>query len=116
MSIEGPEVIYGRLLEAAHISGYSFERACAELDWLLEEDRWRQINGFNHINDFLQTIDLSPFKIESSQRKALAKKLEALQATQRPIAKALGTTQKTISQDLTDTKVSHEPALPKKTV
>jgi hypothetical protein len=37
---ETPNIVYGRLLESAHISGYSFERVCAELEWLLEEDRW----------------------------------------------------------------------------
>lgn len=32
--------IYGRLKEGAHFAGYSFERACTHLEWLLEGDRW----------------------------------------------------------------------------
>ena len=109
MSIEDPKVLYGRLLESVSISGYSFERACAELDVLLDEDRWRLTGDFEHINDFLATIDLSSFKIESSQRKALAKKLAALQGTQRPIAKVLGVGQTTVNRDLTDSNESPTP-------
>jgi hypothetical protein len=57
-----------RLLESAHSSSYSFERVCAELEWLLEEDHWKQVGpGYEHINDFLQTIDLSPFNLSSEQ-------------------------------------------------
>ena len=63
-----------RLLESAHISGYSFERVCAELEWLLEEEHWKQVGlGYEHINDFLQTIDLSPFNLSSEQHRPLAK-------------------------------------------
>jgi hypothetical protein len=34
---------YGALLEGVHIAGYTFERACAKLEWLLEADRWRRL-------------------------------------------------------------------------
>ena len=61
---EKPDAMHGRLLEAVHISGYSFERACKELEWLLEENRWKQCGkGFDNIDDFLLTIDFSDFKI-----------------------------------------------------
>jgi hypothetical protein len=33
---ENPDIVYGRLLESAHISSYSFERVCSELEWLLK--------------------------------------------------------------------------------
>lgn len=92
--------MHGRLLEAVHVSGYSFERACADLEWLLEEDRWRKCgNGFEDIRDFLGTVDLSPFNIESSHRKRLAKRLQELEASQRSTAKVLGVSEATIARD-----------------
>jgi len=33
---EKPDIVYGRLLESAHISGYGFECMTDELEWLLE--------------------------------------------------------------------------------
>jgi N6-adenosine-specific RNA methylase IME4 len=99
--IETPDITYGRLLESVHNSGYSFERFCSELDSLLTKDRWKQVSpGFNNINDFVATINLSQFNMEATQRKALVKKLDALKATQRPIAKALGVGKGTIDRDL----------------
>jgi hypothetical protein len=104
---ESPQTKHGRVMEAVHISGYSFARACTDLEWLLEDDRWKQCgNGFGDINAFLATVDLSPFKIEASHRKKLAKRLEELQASQRATAKALGVDQSTINKDLRDEKSS----------
>ena len=58
MSHETPNTVHGRLLEAVHLSGYSFERACSELEWLLDENRWKELgDGFEDINAFLKTID-----------------------------------------------------------
>lgn len=100
---ESPQTMHGRLLEAVHVSGYSFERACSELEWLLEEERWKQCGeGFDDINLFLGTIDLSPFKIEASHRKSLAKKLADLEASQRATAKAIGVDPMTVNRDLKD--------------
>ncbi len=98
---ETPNTVHGRLLEAVHISGYSFERACSELEWLLEEDRWQQIGGgFDDINAFLSTIDLSEFRIAIDQRKKLAKRLQEIEASQRATAKMLGVDEGTIRGDL----------------
>ena len=98
---ETPETVHGRLLEAVHISGYSFERACSELDWLLQDDRWQKVGGgFDDINAFLSTIDLSEFRIAIDQRKKLAKQLQDIEASQRATAKMLGVDEGTIRGDL----------------
>ncbi len=98
---ETPETVHGRLLEAVHISGYSFERACSELDWLLQDDRWQKVGGgFDDINAFLSTIDLSEFRIAIDQRKKLAKQLQDIEASQRATAKMLGVDESTVRADL----------------
>lgn len=77
-----------------------------ELEWLLDEDRWQQVGpGYQHINNFLKTIDLSPFNMEATQRKALAKRLEELQASQRATARALGVSHTTIQKGLHGNKL-----------
>jgi N6-adenosine-specific RNA methylase IME4 len=99
--IETPNTVHGRLLEAVHISGYTFERACAELEWLLDENRWRAVaDGYDDINAFLSTIDLSDFRIAIEQRKPLARRLAELKATQRATARLLGVDEGTIRNDL----------------
>ena len=98
---ETPNTVHGRLLEAVHISGYSFERACSELEWLLDEDRWKNIgHGYDDINAFLTTIDLSEFRIAIDQRKKLAKRLKDIEASQRATAKVLGVDETTVRRDL----------------
>ncbi len=94
--------MYGHLLEAAHISGYSFARACSELEDLLDEDRWKECgNGFEKIDDFLATIDFSEFKMAIGQRKKITKKIKEIEgATQRAIGGALGVTPMTVGRDI----------------
>ena len=41
-----PLKAYGRLTEGLHIAGYTFERACTNLEWLLEEDRFQRCGNF----------------------------------------------------------------------
>lgn len=99
--VETPNTVHGRLLEAVHISGYTFERACGELEWLLDEDRWKYVGGgFDDINSFLGTIDFSEFRIAIDQRKKLAKRLQAIEASQRATAKVLGVGKDTVARDL----------------
>ena len=100
--IEKPDTVHGRLLESAHIAGYTFERAFSELDWLLEGDRWKTVsNGFEDIDAFLATIkDFSEFKIDAPRRKKIAKKLDDLRATQRATARVLGVDHRTVGRDL----------------
>lgn len=107
MSVESPETVHGRLLEAVHLSGYSFTRACDELLWLLDDDRWRQVGGgFENVNGFLATIDFSDLKIAVEQRKALAKRLAEIEASQRATARALGVSHEQIRRDLGVTSVT----------
>lgn len=100
---ERPDTVHGRLLEAVHLSGYTMERACGELDWLLTDDRWQQVGGgYSDVNAFLATIDLSDFKLAVDQRRELSRKLTGLQASQRATAKALGVAVGTVNGDVND--------------
>lgn len=99
---EAPSIVYGRLAEAVHVAGYTFERAWHQLEWLLEEHRWQQVGpGYSDINAFLATITL-PEGVTPERRKTVAARIKALQpeASQRKIAGALGVDQKTVSNDL----------------
>lgn len=103
---ETPDTVHGRLLESAHYLGYSAERACQELLWLLEDERWQKISGIEDASAFIKTIDFSDFKLAIEDRKKIAKKLTDLGATQRESAKALGTTEATINRDLNNKPVT----------
>jgi len=98
---EKSDTVHGRLLEAVHISGYSFERACRELEYLLEDNRWKVCGpGFDRIDDFLATVNFSEFKIAVEQRKKLAKKLTDLRANQSAVARLIGVNEITIRRDI----------------
>ena len=94
--------IYGRLKEGAFIAGFSFERACGHLEWLLEEDRWKLDGRYDDVNKFLESIKLDQFRIAVDQRKRLANRIKELQpaASQRAIAKVVGVTNVTVHRDL----------------
>jgi len=97
VSVEQPNIVYGRLLEAAHISGYGFERMTDELEWLLEGDRWQHVGpGYTDINVFLRSIDLSAFNLGEKQK--LHKRIKELQpaATATAIAGATGSPERTV--------------------
>lgn len=110
-----PDMAYGRLLEAAHVSGYTFERVCGELEWLLTEERWRQLGpGYADINAFLRSIDFSAFNLQE-KRPELVQRIKALQpgASNRAIAEAIGVSRMTINRDIqpgTDVPVAAEGA------
>jgi N6-adenosine-specific RNA methylase IME4 len=111
--IETPDQVHGRLMESMHLSGYGFERAMSEFEWLLDADRWRRVGGgFDDINAFLATINLSRFKHTVDQRKGLAQRLEALQASQRATARTLGVNNATVSRDLAVANATHETGAP----
>jgi phage N-6-adenine-methyltransferase len=104
---ETPNTVHGRLLEAVHISGYTFERAYSELGWLLDDDRWKTVgDGFDDINAFLGTVNLSEFRIGVEQRQKLARRLREIEASQRATARLLGVSQPTVLRALNDTNVS----------
>jgi len=111
---ETPDTVHGRLIESVHISGYSFERANQEFEWLLEEGRWKKIGqGYDDIDKFIATIDFSEFKISIENRKKISKKLADLRATQRAAAKMLGVGVATVNRDTNpvpnETKPEPEP-------
>jgi len=98
---EAPNTVHGRLLESVHLSGYSFERACAELEWLLDDDRWKRVgSGFDDIEAFLATLNFSALKGAVEQRKKIAKRLADLAASQRQTARLLGVDKETVARDL----------------
>lgn len=105
---EHPKTVHGRLMESAHISGYSFERACSELESLLEDDRWKEL-GFETGGEFYDSIMglFKPFRMSVEQRKPLAQKLSKI-GSQRAVAGVLGVDHKTISNDLRDGENSPE--------
>lgn len=96
---ESPDIVYGRLLESAHISGYGFERMVDELEWLLDGDRWTKVGpGYRDVNEFLRSVDLSAFRIDD--KKKLHRRIKELQpkATERAIAKATGAPKSTVHE------------------
>lgn len=114
-AIERPDTVHGRLMEAVHISGYSLERALSELEWLLDDDRWKSVGGgYTDINAFLATIDFSSFRIAVKERKKLAKRLETLEATAGATARMLGVSDQTIYNDTNNLDRSRKK--PEKTV
>ena len=98
---EAPNIVYGRLLESAHITGYGFERMTRELELLLSGDDWRQVGpGFADVNVFLRSIDLSAFNLEDKAR--LHKRIKELQpkASVRAIGKATGSSKSQTHRDI----------------
>lgn len=94
---ESPEVLYGRILESAHISGYGFERMTRELETLLSGDAWRKVGGgFEDVNAFLKSIDLSAFNL--GDKKKLHNRIKELQpkASTRAIGQMTGTPHTTV--------------------
>jgi hypothetical protein len=93
---------YGALREGVFIAGFSFERACAKLEWLLQQDRWRGVgDGFDNVNKFMASIRLDSFRTVAEQRKRIAQRIKELQpkASNRQIAKSLGVGRRTVDRD-----------------
>lgn len=102
---------------SAHISGYSFERVCTELEWLRDEDRWAQIGpGYERFDDFAATIDLTAFNMQAASRKRLSRRLTELGASTRTAGRALGVSSETVRRDtkpdVTATNVADPPPPP----
>jgi N6-adenosine-specific RNA methylase IME4 len=93
---------YGALREGVFIAGFSFERACSKLEWLLQQDRWRGVgDGFDDVNKFISSIKLDSFRTVAEQRKRIALRIKQLQpkVSNRQIAKALGVGSSTVDRD-----------------
>jgi phage N-6-adenine-methyltransferase len=107
---EKPDIVYGRLLEAAHISGYGFDRMTDELLWLLDGDHWRHVGpGYSNVNEFLRSIDMSAFNI--ADKVTLHRRIHELQptATERAIGQATGTPKSTVHRDLAPDGATNTP-------
>jgi hypothetical protein len=93
---------YGRLREGLHLTGYSFERACEHLEWLLVDDRWALGGRFADVNVFMDSIRLDQFRAVAEQRKRIALRIKELQpdVSNRRIASALGVSHQTVNNDL----------------
>jgi hypothetical protein len=83
--------VYGKLHEGMHIAGYTFERACSYLEWLLKEDRWK-LGCFTDVNAFLASLRMDEFQATVEQRKRIGKLIKDLQpdVSNRQIAKTVG--------------------------
>jgi N6-adenosine-specific RNA methylase IME4 len=104
---------YGRLKEGVHIAGYTFERACHELEWLIADDyRWKVCSnkGFTNINDFIRSIQLDDLRPVAEARKRIAKRIKELQpqVSNRAIAGALGVDEGTIRGDIAENSAPGE--------
>ncbi len=99
--METPDIVHGRLLESAHISGYTFKRASKKFKSLLENDEWKEVSpGFDDIDKYIATIDFSEFKMAIEERKEISKLLAEKRATQRAAARLLGVGVGTINRDI----------------
>jgi hypothetical protein len=93
---------YGRLTEGIHLAGYTFERACTHLEWLLDGDRWKGCGDFADVNAFLDSVRLDQFRTVAETRKRIAERIKALQpaASNRQIARTLGVAPATVNRDV----------------
>ena len=100
--VQEPEA-YGKLQEGLHIAGYTFERVCTHLEWLLEDnERWKLGGRFNDINAFMDSLRLGAFKQPTEQRRRIAARIKALQpgVSNRQIARTLGVDETTVRRDV----------------
>lgn len=105
---ETPNTVHGRLLESAHIAGYTFKRAWDELKWLLQEDRWKEL-GFKDGAEFAESIYglFAEFKGTIDQRKEVADAIAGI-ANQRSAAKVLGVSESAVSRKFAGAKPKAE--------
>jgi hypothetical protein len=94
---------YGALKANLHVAGYTFERACQQLKFLIAEDRWKRCGaGFDHPKEFIASISLEQLRPTVEQRRDLAKfiKAELPAVSNRDIGKAVGASHTQINRDL----------------
>ncbi len=113
--MESAEVRYGRLLEAAEISGYTVQRAYEVTTEMLESGDWQKL-GFRKIDDFIRSIPFGSLGPPESLRKSYERLANDHGATQRAIGDSAGVSAATVNRDLRpdvsdETEQSHEPAL-----
>jgi N6-adenosine-specific RNA methylase IME4 len=94
---------FGELRAGIHITGYSFERAVAQLAWLLKEGRWKRCRtGYQTIDAFMRGIRIEDHKLVAEARKKIAALIKAAEpkVSNRAIAKAVGAGSRTIDRDV----------------
>jgi hypothetical protein len=101
---ESPATVHGRVLEAVHLTGYTFSRALDELKWLLTDGRWKE-TGHTDVNAFIESLGFGAFVQNVEQRRDIAKLYAEAGASQRATARALAVDDKTIRNDLAADKV-----------
>jgi hypothetical protein len=91
---------YGKLIEGLHVAGYTFERACANLEWLLEGDRWKLGGRFADVNVFMESLRLGRFRQVAEERKRIVVRIKELQpaVSNRQIARTLGVSDMTVGR------------------
>jgi N6-adenosine-specific RNA methylase IME4 len=106
MTVETPNTVHGRLLESAHIAGYTFKRAWDELKWLLDDERWQQL-GFPDGEAFVKSVHglFAEFKGTIEQKRDVVERLKSI-TDQRTIAGVLGVSQSAISRGFSDAGAS----------
>lgn len=95
---------YGRLVEGLHITGYTFERAMANLigpSGLMREGRWKMGGRFNRPNDFLETLRFDKMRVLADQRKEFSRLMKELEpdVSNRQIGRTLGVSKDTVRGD-----------------
>jgi N6-adenosine-specific RNA methylase IME4 len=102
---------YGRLTEGLHIAGYTFERACSNLETLLGGDQWKLGGQFSDVNAFMDSIRLDKFRAVAEQRKRIAVRIKELQpeVSNKQIARTLGVSDVTVGRDLATNVAPSEP-------
>ena len=95
---------FGKLKSELHHAAYSFERGCATLVSLLDDDRWKSCSaGFDDPQFFLDAVRLpKDLKVAAETRRMLAVHFKRLfpVVSNRQIAKTLGVRRRTIDHDV----------------
>lgn len=98
---EAIDIRYGRLLEAAEISGLAAVRAFEAARELLESGEWKNVgSGFEDVDDFVRSIPFGTLNPPADLRKAYEAVAATHGATQRAIAQSAGVGLGTVNRDL----------------
>lgn len=107
---DSPDARYGRILEGAHVAGYTFARVQDHLIQLLESGDWKVVGpGFSHPSDFMRSIDLTSWRIEDHAKLAEALKGADPEVSTRAIAEATGIPRRTLDKALAKAGGSKDP-------
>lgn len=98
---ETPDIQYGRLLEAAEISGYAAHRAFEVTRQLLESGEWNKVGpGFEDVSSFIRSVPFGTLNPPEELRKTYEAIAFEHGASKRAIAASAGVDEKTVRNDL----------------